>query len=229
MAADAPTRGRADAGAGPAETGPDAAGFEDAAFRERLDVLLTGLRDEAGLSPFGVLSDHTIVVGLLRSRLLIQDLLDRHPEILRHPDRRADRDRRPARAPGPRHLHNLISSDPALRSLPYWEALEPVLPPSEQPVARRARSPVREHRGRARHARCRRAVVRAHARDDRRARPRRDPAARDRLLVDAVRDDGRDADVAGLLPRPRPDAALRVPQARCCRSSRGCAAASGGC
>ena len=35
---------------------------------------------------------------------------------------------------GTSHLHNLISSDPALRSLPYWEALEPVLPPSAQPA-----------------------------------------------------------------------------------------------
>ena len=48
-------------------------------------MLLTGLRDEAGLSPFGVLSDHTVVSGLLRSRLLIQDLVDRHPEILEIP------------------------------------------------------------------------------------------------------------------------------------------------
>jgi Sulfotransferase family len=102
-------------------------GLEDPAFRERLDVLLTGLRDEAGLSPFGVLSDHTVVSGLLKSRLLIQDLVERHPEILDIP----------ITAPivivglprtGTSHLHNLMSSDPALRSLPYWEALEPVLP-----------------------------------------------------------------------------------------------------
>ena len=108
-------------------------GLDDPGFRERLDVLLTGLRDEAGLSPFGVLSDHTVVLGLLRSRLLIRDLLDRHPEILEIP----------ITAPivivglprtGTSHLHNLISSDPALRSLPYWEALEPVLPPSAQPA-----------------------------------------------------------------------------------------------
>jgi hypothetical protein len=108
-------------------------GFDDPGFRERLEVLLTGLRDEAGLSPFGVLSDHTLVSGLLRSRLLIHDLVDRHPEILEIP----------IAAPivivglprtGTSHLHNLISSDPALRSLPYWEALEPVLPPSEQPA-----------------------------------------------------------------------------------------------
>jgi Sulfotransferase family len=107
-------------------------GLDDPGFRERLDVLLTGLREEAGLSPFGVLSDHTVVSGLLRSRLLIQDLLDRHPEILEIP----------ITAPivivglprtGTSHLHNLISSDPALRSLPYWEALEPVLPPAAQP------------------------------------------------------------------------------------------------
>jgi hypothetical protein len=102
-------------------------GLDDPAFRERLDTLLTGLRDEAGLSPFGVLSDHTLVASLLRSRLLIQDLVDRHPEILDVP----------ITAPivivglprtGTSHLHNLMSSDPALRSLPYWEALEPVLP-----------------------------------------------------------------------------------------------------
>jgi Sulfotransferase family len=115
-----------------AETGRQR-GLDDPGFRERLDVLLAGLRDDAGLSPFGVLSDHTVVLGLLRSRLLIQDLIDRHPEILEIP----------ITAPivivglprtGTSHLHNLISSDPALRSLPYWEALEPVLPPEAQPA-----------------------------------------------------------------------------------------------
>lgn len=114
------------------ETGLDR-GLDDPGFLERLDVLLTGLRDEAGLSPFGVLSDHSLVLGLLRSRVLIQDLLDRHPEILDIP----------IAAPivvvglprtGTSHLHNLISADPALRSLPYWEALEPVLPSGAQPA-----------------------------------------------------------------------------------------------
>jgi Sulfotransferase family len=115
-----------------AETGLER-GLDDPRFRERLDVLLGCFRDEAGLSPFGVLSDHTLVSGLLRSRLLIQDLLDRHPEILEIP----------ISAPivivglprtGTSHLHNLISADPALRSLPYWEALEPVLPPTAKPA-----------------------------------------------------------------------------------------------
>ncbi len=115
-----------------AETGLSR-GLDDPGFRERLDVLLTGLREEAGLSPFGVVSDYTVVLGLLRSRLLIQDLLDRHPEI---------RDL-PITAPivivglprtGTTHLHNLISADPAVRALPYWEALEPVLARSQQPA-----------------------------------------------------------------------------------------------
>jgi hypothetical protein len=34
---------------------------------------------------------------------------------------------------GTTHLHNLLSADPALRSLPYWESLEPVLPDGERP------------------------------------------------------------------------------------------------
>jgi hypothetical protein len=32
---------------------------------------------------------------------------------------------------GTTHLHNLLAADPALRSLPYWESLEPVLSPAE--------------------------------------------------------------------------------------------------
>ena len=30
-------------------------------------------------------------------------------------------------------MHNLLAADPALRSLPYWEALEPVLPEADRP------------------------------------------------------------------------------------------------
>ena len=42
---------------------------------------------------------------------------------------------------GTTHLHNLMSADPALRSLPYWESLEPVLPEREQPAAWRSPIP----------------------------------------------------------------------------------------
>ncbi len=106
--------------------------FGDHGFREPLDVLCTAFRTEAGLSGPGIVSNHTLLVQLLSNRLLIQDLLRRHPEI--HDVRIA--------APiivcglprtGTTHLHNLMAADPALRSLPYWESLEPVLPDSEQP------------------------------------------------------------------------------------------------
>jgi hypothetical protein len=36
---------------------------------------------------------------------------------------------------GTTHLHNLMAADPALRSLPYWEGLEPVLLDEELPAA----------------------------------------------------------------------------------------------
>ncbi|MBM3675383.1 MAG: sulfotransferase [Actinobacteria bacterium] len=111
------------------ETGLD--DFGDPGFRERLEILCRSLRDEAGLAPFGVVSNHALLSGLLRSRLLIQDLLVRHPEIAEVPVERPIVIVGLPRT-GTTHLHNLISADPALRSLPYWESLEPVLPPAER-------------------------------------------------------------------------------------------------
>ena len=75
-----------------------------------------------------------LVLQLLANRLRIEDLFRRHPEI------DAERIERPIIIAGlPRtgttHLHNLISQDPSLRSLPYWESLEPVPDPREAPGA----------------------------------------------------------------------------------------------
>ena len=118
--------------------------FGDEGFRERLTVLCSALRTEAGLSPAGVTSAWSQLVQLLKNRLLVEDLLKRHPEI--H-DVRIDRPIVIAGLPrtGTTHLHNLMSVDPALRSLPYWESLEPVLadherPPPGQPDPRVART-----------------------------------------------------------------------------------------
>ena len=112
-----------------AQTGLD--DFGDEGFRPALDVLCRALREEAGLGPFGVISAHGQLVGLLKNRLLLQDLVKRHPEILDVP---IDRPIFVTGLPrtGTTHLHNLMSADPGLRSLPYWEALEPVLPESER-------------------------------------------------------------------------------------------------
>ena len=97
----------------------------------RLDLLCRAMRDEGGFNGAGVLQQHTFIVGLLKNRLLVEDLVRRHPEILEEP----------ITAPivicglprtGTTHLHNLMSADPALRSLPYWESLEPVLADRER-------------------------------------------------------------------------------------------------
>ena len=77
-------------------------------------------------------SNTSFITGLLKNRLLIEDLLGRHPEIL---DEQIVAPIIICGLPrtGTTHLHNLMSADPALRSLPYWESLEPVLPASEVP------------------------------------------------------------------------------------------------
>jgi len=115
-----------------AETGLSDFGADD--FVERLDVYCTSLREEAGLSNVGRFNNQQQLVKSLKNRLLVEDLVARHPEVL-------DVE---IRAPivicglprtGTTHLHNLMSADPALRSLVYWESLEPVLAPSEQPAA----------------------------------------------------------------------------------------------
>jgi hypothetical protein len=107
--------------------------FGDTDFVERLGVLCRALRTEAGLSAAGLFSQYSMLTGLLRNRLLIEDRIRRHPEIL-------DLE---VKAPmvicglprtGTTHLHNLMSADPALRSLPYWESLEPVLREGERPA-----------------------------------------------------------------------------------------------
>jgi hypothetical protein len=100
--------------------------FGDPSFRDRLDRLLDALTHEAGLSPMGKVTTSVQLVQLLKNRLLIEDVLARHPEI--H-DIEIERPIVIAGLPrtGTTHLHNLLAADPGLRSLPYWESLEPVL------------------------------------------------------------------------------------------------------
>jgi hypothetical protein len=114
----------------------DQAGVEDfgsADFRERLDIVCAALQKDVTLSPPGRAAAFVQLSGLLRNRLLVQDVLHRHPEV----------DNLEVRAPivicglprtGTTHLHNLVSADPAIRSLPYWESEEPVLRADENPA-----------------------------------------------------------------------------------------------
>ncbi len=111
-------------------------------YEERLGVLLGALLDVDRVTPAGRVVFYSQMLQLLKNRLLLTDLLTRHPEI--HDIELA--------APivivglprtGTTHLHNLLSADPALRSLPYWESLEPIPMPSEagvEPDPRRQRA-----------------------------------------------------------------------------------------
>jgi hypothetical protein len=108
--------------------------YGDESFREPLAVLLDAFERDAELSALGRISARGLVLQLLANRLRIEDLFRRHPEI---DAERIDRPIIIAGLPrtGTTHLHNLISQDPSLRSLPYWESLEPVPDPREAPRA----------------------------------------------------------------------------------------------
>jgi hypothetical protein len=107
--------------------------FGDDGFRERLEEFCRALRKEADLNAIGKVTNGGLLIQLLKNRLLIEDLIRRHPEItsveIRSPIIICGLPRT-----GTTHLHNLMSADPELRYLPYWESLEPVLPDHERPV-----------------------------------------------------------------------------------------------
>lgn len=111
-----------------AETGLTDFGSSD--YRERLDVYLEALRDIDGLHGPGIVNFHAQTLQLLKNRLLLNDLLARHPEIrdieLRPPVVIAGLPRT-----GTTHLHNLLAAGPTFRSLPYWESVEPFPLPAE--------------------------------------------------------------------------------------------------
>lgn len=109
--------------------------FGDERFREPLRALLRALETEAGLTPLGRAMTRQVILQLLGTRLRLQDLLTRHPEVGREPIARPIVVSGLPRT-GTTHLHNLISRDPDLRSLPYWEALKPFPPSGGRPDRR---------------------------------------------------------------------------------------------
>jgi hypothetical protein len=125
-----------------ADTGLHDFGPDD--YRERLDVYLSALRDINGLHAAGVVNFYGQLLQVLKNRLLLTDLLSRHPEIddieLRSPVVIAGLPRT-----GTTHLHNLLASAPTFRTMPYWESNEPFPLPAEdgvEPDPRRLRMDV---------------------------------------------------------------------------------------
>ncbi|HUI25254.1 MAG TPA: sulfotransferase [Candidatus Kryptonia bacterium] len=112
------------------KTGLSDFGAED--FRERLRVWLAAADEDTELSPLGRLTVFGNCVRVLANRLRLEELLKHHPEIL---DVEIHRPIIIAGLPrsGTTHLVNLISADTRLRSLPYWESLEPFPAPDDIP------------------------------------------------------------------------------------------------
>src|SRR6476646_4021176 len=122
-----------------ADTGLDDFGADD--YRERLDVSLAALQDISGMHDAGVVNFHAQLLQWLKNRLLLTDLLTRHPEIhdieLAPPVVIAGLPRT-----GTTHLHNLLAAAPTFRTIPYWESNEQFPLPSEagvEPDPRRTR------------------------------------------------------------------------------------------
>jgi hypothetical protein len=101
----------------------------DAPLDEPLDILCRSLRDEVELTPIGCLSVHTQLVNNLANRLRLEDVARRQPATFAVP----------VRAPvfiaglprsGTTHLQRLMACDPAWRTAPFWEVMNP-LPPGD--------------------------------------------------------------------------------------------------
>ena len=111
-------------------TGLEDFGAED--FRERLAVWLQSADEDEGLNALGRMLVHQHAVRVLCNRLRLEDLLRRHPEILDEPVAEPIIVAGLPRS-GTTHLLNLMSADTRLRSLPYWESMEPIPAPGEGP------------------------------------------------------------------------------------------------
>jgi Sulfotransferase family len=142
MAADCPLDADALHAKAIADTGLDDFGPDD--YRERLDVYLAALHDIDGMHGPGIVNFFGQLSQWLKNRLLLADLLTRHPEIhdieLLPPVVIAGLPRT-----GTTHLHNLLAAAPTFRTLPYWESFEPFPLPAEiglEPDPRAARMDV---------------------------------------------------------------------------------------
>jgi len=101
-------------------------------FTERLGLWLAEMDDDGERTGLGRLTFFQDCVRYAANRLLIGDALARHPEILATPFERPIIVVGLPRS-GTTHLVNLLAADPRLRSLPLWEASEPVPLPGESP------------------------------------------------------------------------------------------------
>lgn len=111
------------------QTGLDDFGPDD--FLERLQIWVESIDADETLSGVGRIGAHRDCVRYAAARLRIEDFVQRHPGV--H-DVEIKRPLIVVGLPrsGTTHLLNLIAADSRLRSMPYWESLEPVPVPGEE-------------------------------------------------------------------------------------------------
>jgi len=105
------------------QTGLSDFGADD--FHARLRVWLQAAEEDTDLNALGRLGVFSNCVRYLANRLRVEDVLTRHPEIVQVAIGRPIIVAGLPRS-GTTHLVNLIAADSRLRSLPYWESMEPV-------------------------------------------------------------------------------------------------------
>ncbi|WP_422342781.1 sulfotransferase family protein [Parasphingorhabdus sp.] len=103
-------------------------------FVERLDLWCQCVKDDKFLSPVSHAALWSMFLRYACDRLRVEDICNRHPEIL---DIEIDRPIIVAGPPrsGTTHLLGLLSADNRWRSLPWWEATAPVPTEADAPTA----------------------------------------------------------------------------------------------
>jgi hypothetical protein len=99
-------------------------------FIGRLDLLINEWNNDQGINNLGRMSLRNKLLQHATSRLLIEDAFNKHPEIHQVPIEKPIIVVGLPRS-GTTHLLNLMAADHRLRSLPLWEAYEPVPMPTE--------------------------------------------------------------------------------------------------
>jgi hypothetical protein len=99
-------------------------------FRARLDAMIDAVEADTGLGPLGRVVINGRTIRLLTNRLLVEDFVRHRPEVL-DIDLPAPIIVMGLPRSGTTHLVNLIAADRRLRSLPFWESLEPLPMPGD--------------------------------------------------------------------------------------------------
>lgn len=106
--------------------------FGDEWFMEALSVLVRSINEEADLTPLGRWIQKKRIEGALATRLRVEELIRRRPEI-REIDLGSILVIAGLQRTGTTTLHRLIASHPDIRAVTAWEGLNPLPLPGEKP------------------------------------------------------------------------------------------------